>query len=68
MNNQYYTLQKKSKYWFRPYVVVEVYNNGTYLLQELNGIEFKTSKINKQIKLFKKRNFVFILIKNKSNN
>ena len=39
-----------------PFVVNKVYDNATYLLQELNGMELRIEIAGKHIKLFQKNN------------
>jgi hypothetical protein len=39
-----------------PYVVNKVYDNTTYLLQELDGMELRIEIAGKRIKLFQKNN------------
>lgn len=38
-----------------PSVVKETYNNATYLLRELNGIQLKVPFVGKWVKLFRRR-------------
>lgn len=51
--NQYSVLYKFVQWWFRSYVVVEVYDNVTYFLEKLDGTPLKNRIIGKQIKIFK---------------
>ena len=42
-------------HWFRPYVVIQVNNNTTYHLAELDGTRILIPVAGKWIKAFKKR-------------
>ena len=55
LDNQHSTSRKFAKRWFGPYVVKQTYNNTTYLLKELDGMELKIPIAGKRIKLFKRR-------------
>ncbi|KAH7281034.1 hypothetical protein KP509_36G026700 [Ceratopteris richardii] len=53
---QYDARRKLKKHWFGPYVVVKIYENGTYALRELDGTPLKNLIAGKRVKLFKQRN------------
>ncbi|KAL3695519.1 hypothetical protein R1sor_009595 [Riccia sorocarpa] len=55
LDNQHSALRKFSKRWFGPYVVVEVNNNATYTLRELDGARLRTPIAGKRVKIFKRR-------------
>lgn len=55
LENQHSTTKKFVKGWLGPYIFKRAYNNGRYLLQELNGTELKVPIAVKRIKLFKQR-------------
>ena len=53
LDNQYTAMRKMVKRWFRPYIVMHVFDNGTYKLCELDGTELRVPIAGKRIKLFK---------------
>ena len=53
LDNQHSTSRKFAKKSFGPYVVKQAYENATYLLKELDGMELKIPIAGKRIKLFK---------------
>ena len=55
LDNQHSTARKFAKRWFGPYVVKQVYDNATYLLQELDGTELKNPIAGKRVKIFQRR-------------
>ncbi|KAL3685685.1 hypothetical protein R1sor_003707 [Riccia sorocarpa] len=55
LDNQHSALRKFSKRWFGSYVVVEVNNNVTYTLRELDGARLRTPIAGKRVKIFKRR-------------
>ncbi len=55
LEHQHSTLRKFAKRWFGPYVVMEVHNNGTYSLRELDGTPLRTSVAGKRVKAFRRR-------------
>jgi hypothetical protein len=54
LDHQHNSLQKFARYWFRPYIVWKVFENGTYHLQELDGTIILNLFASKRIKIFKK--------------
>ena len=55
LDNQYSAIRKMIKRWFGPYEVVQAFDNGTYLLSELDGTKIKVPSAGKRVKLFKRR-------------
>ena len=55
LDHQHSTVRKFARRWFGPYVVVEVHENGTYTLRELDGTQLRIPVAGKRIKAFKRR-------------
>ena len=55
LEHQHSTLRKFARRWFGPYVVVEVHDNATYTLRELDGTQLRVPVAGKRIKAFKRR-------------
>jgi hypothetical protein len=55
LDNQHKAARKFAQWWFGPYVVMSVDNNGTYHLAELDGTRITVPVAGKRIKAFKKR-------------
>ncbi|KAL3697011.1 hypothetical protein R1sor_011087 [Riccia sorocarpa] len=55
LDNQHSALRKFSRCWFGPYVVVQVLDNATYLLRELDGTPLRVPIAGKRVKIFKRR-------------
>jgi hypothetical protein len=55
LEHQHSTVRKFAKRWFGPYVVIKVYENGTYSLRELDGTPLRVPVAGKRIKAFKRR-------------
>ncbi|KAH7286287.1 hypothetical protein KP509_33G067400 [Ceratopteris richardii] len=54
-DTQYDARHKLTKHWFGPYVVVSVFETGTYKLREFDGSMLRNFIAGKRIKLFKRR-------------
>lgn len=61
LEHQHSTLRKFARRWFGPYVVVEVHDNATYTLRELDGTQLRIPVAGKRIKAFKKRDGKYLL-------
>lgn len=61
LEHQHSTLRKFARRWFGPYVVVEVHDNATYTLRELDGTHLKVPVAGKRIKAYRRRNGRFHL-------
>ncbi|KAL3692893.1 hypothetical protein R1sor_006544 [Riccia sorocarpa] len=55
LDNQHSALRKFSKRWFGPYVVLQVNDNTTYGLRELDGTQLRRPIAGKRVKIFKRR-------------
>ena len=55
LEHQHKSIRKFSHRWFGPYRVIEVRQNGTYILSEFDGTLLRIPIAGKRIKLFKQR-------------
>ena len=55
LDNQHKAMRKFARQWFRPYVVTSANDNGTYHLEEFDGMRMSVPVAGKRIKAFKKR-------------
>jgi hypothetical protein len=55
LDHQHSSLRKFARRWFGPYIVWKVFENGTYRLQELDGIVILNLFACKRVKIFMKR-------------
>jgi hypothetical protein len=59
LEHQHSTLKKFARRWFGPYVVIDVHDNGTYSLRELDGTRLKVPVVGKRVKAFRRRDSRF---------
>jgi hypothetical protein len=59
LEHQHSTTRKFARRWFGPYVVVQVHENGTYSLRELDGTLLRIPIAGKRVKAFKRRRNAF---------
>jgi hypothetical protein len=59
LEHQHSTLKKIARKWFGPYVVIDVHDNGTYSLRELDGTRLKVPVAGKRVKAFRRRDSRF---------